>query len=403
MKTLRSILFLSAFIGFFAFFIPSVHAADDVRYLIKSDKQFLKKMLGVRQEFQSGFTTDASDLQLRIVKILGVDIEPVKILQILPSQVEDTAQVPVNVKNTKIARKVTPRLVPVDQTPWGVETIYNNQGLEKTSGGAGVSIAVIDTGVNVEHLDLKERIIACKDFTGRVALLSGKCIDRNGHGTHVAGIIAANSGSDQKGIYGVAPEASIVVLKACRDNGSCYADDVAAAIIDAANSGVHIINLSLGSDAESILIKDAINFAVSKGVLVVAAAGNDGPFPDSIDYPAAYATVIAVGALDQNLVAPEWTSVGLNELSPTYIVDDRDIEFSAPGVNIESTANDGGYISLSGTSMASPFVAGLAAKYWQVGEENPADSTRALLHTLAHDILAEGDDSLSGFGLPQVK
>ena len=112
--------------------------------------------------------------------------------------------------------------------------------------------------------------------------------------------------------------------------------------------------------------------------------------------------MVAAGAINQTIAVTEWSSRGINSTTTPYVVENRDIEFATPGENIESTYNNGGYAILSGTSMSSPFAAGLAAKFWQAAAENPAQATRDYLHTLAQDLLPTGDDDLSGFGLPRV-
>jgi len=401
-------------------FVPLAHAsADSGRYFVKSTKGFWKNALGVRHEFDNGFSADLSDFQVRFAKIFGVDIEPVSVLQIqssesLASQSDSlsasiigatASPTPTPPPQLKILKKgTTNRFIPSDQTPWGIQVIYNDPLVASTSGGDNVNVAVLDTGVDVLHSDLSGRIAQCKDFTNpRSPLLADKCDDKNGHGTHVAGIIAADSGSDHLGLYGVAPSAKIFAYKVCGTDGSCYADDVAAALRLAADQGANVINMSFGTNEDIQLVHDAINYAVSKGALLVAGVGNDGPFPDSIDYPAAYASVIGVGAINQSLNVTDWSSRGTNSQTTPYVVKDGDVEFAAPGEYIESTWNNGGYAILSGTSMASPFVAGLAAKYWQSDAENPAQSTRDFLHSLAYDLFPPGYDNMSGFGLPQVR
>ena len=154
--------------------------------------------------------------------------------------------------------------------------------------------------------------------------------------------------------------------------------------------------MSLGGNTQSSLIRDAIDRAVNNGVLVVAAAGNDGPAEGSIDYPGANVNVIAVGAIDSNEDVPSWSSRGIN--NGDYIIEEREVEFGAPGVSVESTWKDGCYNTISGTSMATPHVAGLAAKLWQ----GSASATRDYLQELAknHDLYTPGDDTATGFGLP---
>jgi subtilisin len=411
--------------------ISSAHAsADNGRYFVKTTKGFWKSALGVRHNFANGFSANLSDFQVRLAKVFGLDVEPVGVLQILPDKAAssstdplDTTVSPINTTpdpsptatpppteiptpKSIITANKTVRYFPSDQTPWGIETMYDDPLIASTSGGAGINVAVLDTGIYTDHHDLKSRIAQCEDFTSlNFPLIDNKCDDTNGHGTHVAGIISADAGTDNKGIYGVAPESKIFAYKVCDTDGSCYADDIAAAIYMAADQGSNVINMSFGSDQGSPLILDAVNYATSHGVLMVAAAGNDGPFTDSIDYPAAYASVIAVGAINQKQSVTNWSSRGINSTSTPFIVEDGDVEFTAPGEYIESTWNNGSYAILSGTSMASPFVAGLAAKYWQSDPDpvKAAQETRDFLHSLANDIAPVGDDNVSGFGLPQVK
>lgn len=418
MRILRQSVFYLLLLGFLAFLPTAYASADGGRYFVKSTKAFWKNALGVRHSFDNGFSSDLSDFQVRLAKVFGVEIEPVSVLQILPDSVQaiegsnvsidateskSPTPKPPAVKSIK-SRKGNVRAVPSDQTPWGIETIYNNPTVASTSGGAGVNVAVLDTGVLASHPDLSRRLAQCKDFTSpRFPVLDGKCDDKNGHGTHVSGIVSADAGADGLGIYGVAPQAKLWAYKVCGPDGSCFADDIAFALHTAADQGANIINMSFGTDQDVALIRDGVAYAASKGVLMVAAAGNDGPFFGSIDYPGAYASVVAAGAINQAQNVTDWSSRGINSTTKPYVVEEKDIEFATPGEFIESTWNNGGYAILSGTSMASPFAAGLAAKYWQATAVNPAQATRDFLHTLAKDLPPLGDDDASGFGLPQVK
>ena len=386
----------------------SYGASEDTRYFVKSNSGSWKKFFGVRHNFANGFTADIGDnkiWQIKFAGIFGVEVEPVKKLYVLPAEQASEVSAP-------RAKPSPVRPVPSDQIPWGIEAVYNNSLISNTSGGRDVKVAVLDTGVLKTHPDLKNVVKECKDFTSfKQPIIDGSCDDKNGHGTHVVGIIAADGGSDGKGIFGVAPEADIMAYKVCGTNGSCWADDIASALRTAADNGANVLNMSLDSDTPIQLITDAINYAVDKGVLVIAAAGNDGPYFGSIDYPGAYESVIAVGAIDSDNDIPEWSSRGINSTTEPYSVQEQDIEFAAPGVDIESAWKDGGYAKLSGTSMATPHVAGLAAKLWQkdaIFPLIPAVATRELLHTFSSDIgvLSEGglpvDDDDSGWGLPHL-
>lgn len=372
----------------------AVSTAEGPRYFVKTANPFWQRSFGVRHFFDDGFTTDLSGIQVALARLFGVEVEPVLQLHVSPDG---------NVEVRGNAAKARP--LPNDQTPWGIQLIYNDSTISRTSGGAGVNVAVLDTGVLKTHSDLKNRIKQCKDFTQiKTPIKDGACDDKNGHGTHVSGIILADGGADGLGIFGVAPEANLFSYKVCGNDGSCWADDIAAAMKTAADNRVNIINMSLGSDSDSSFIRDAVSYAVSKDVLVAAAGGNDGPYPLSIDYPAANSEVIGVGAIDISVSVPDWSSRGGNFNTKPYFVEEKDIEFGAPGVGVESAWKNGGYAVLSGTSMASPHLAGLAAKVWQslAFEGTRALATRDLLHQLGKDIWSFGDDDATGFGLPQL-
>jgi subtilisin len=366
-------------------------ADDDSRYFVSSTKGFWKNSFGARNNFDNGFTADLSPWELRLAGIFGVEVTKVKKFHVLPS------------KGKKPPKGGSARVLPSDQTPWGIEAVYDDFLINETSGGLGIGVGVLDTGVNIDHVDLKNRVIDCKDFTNRRnPVIDGKCDDKNGHGTHVAGVIAADAGDDSMGVYGIAPESNIFAYKVCGNNGSCWADDIANGITTATDNGVNIINLSLGGDSPSTLISDAIVYAAANGVLIVGASGNDGPYSGSIDYPAANKEVLAVGAINRFFEVTDWSSRGINSSTNSYVVEEGDIEFAAPGVGIESTWNDNGYAVLSGTSMATPHVSGLAAKLWQASADDPATATRGLLHQFSVDLDAVGDDDASGWGMPRL-
>ncbi|MGB7531797.1 MAG: S8 family serine peptidase [Halobacteriota archaeon] len=249
----------------------------------------VKNTFAVQHEFEDGFTVAVSAKGLAALKkIPKIQLEAVPLYHVLGKPVCGNDIIEGGEKcgelglpncpsgyvceNCKCVEETAPperACYPSVQKPWGIVKVNGG------SGGAEVKVAVLDTGVYKDHLDLKANIVDCIDATKR-GIRKG-CADDNGHGTHVAGTILADGGGDGKGIFGVAPEAKLMAIKVCGPGG-CWADDIAAGIRYAADNGANIISMSLGGDAQSRLIKDAIDYAVvEKGVLVVAAAGNDGP------------------------------------------------------------------------------------------------------------------------------
>ena len=379
------------------------------RYVL-SDVPDLKALLGVRHEFPGLFSTDLTPEQVEYLDGLGIETVPVQVYQISGKPVcgDGIAQKSEQCgepglpecpegyvcENCKCVEETAPperSCYPMSQTPWGVPTPWGVISVNGGSGGAGVIVAVLDTGVYKAHLDLKANVEYCKDATKR-GIRDG-CTDSVGHGTHVSGTIVANGGDDGLGILGVAPDAKLMAIKVCGKSG-CWGDDIAAAIHYAADNGAHIISMSLGGDSPDPLVEVAIDYAFDAGVLVVASAGNDGPAYGSIDYPAAYAKVIAVGACGMFGTVYDWSSRGVND--GDYVIEEREVEFGAPGVDVESTYNDGCYTRMQGTSMAAPHVSGLAAILWQ----GSAEATRSYLQSIAVDIWDAGDDPATGFGRP---
>ena len=205
-----------------------------------------------------------------------------------------------------------------------------------------VTVAVIDTGICSAHEDLAGRISAGWDFIENDANPQ----DAHGHGCFVSGLIAANM-NNGIGIAGVAPNTRIMPLRVLDASGNGSDSNVAVAIVYAADHGAQVINLSLGGDFPSSAMENAVNYAVAKGVSVVAAAGNSGTL--GALYPARYSAAIAVGSLDSNLQHSNFSNYG------------PDVDIWAPGGNVMSINLSGGYGSGSGTSFASPYVAGAKA------------------------------------------
>jgi len=278
----------------------------------------------------------------------------------------------------------------LDQTlPWGVNRI-DAEIVHSYNKGTGIKVAIIDTGIDLDHSDLQ--------VVGNITFVSGTTSgdddSYSGHGTHVAGTVAALD--NDIGVIGVAPDVELYAVKALDANGDGWWSDVARGIEWAIDNGIQVINMSLGSSSGSQVLEEACNDAYEAGVLVVAAAGNSGNSwgsGDKVLYPARYESVIAVAATDSSDKRAYFSSTG------------PDVELSAPGVDIKSTCRDDTYDTKSGTSMASPHVAGVAALIITSGIEDTNgngrinDEVRERLQQTADDLGDTGRDAWYGYGL----
>jgi subtilisin family serine protease len=269
---------------------------------------------------------------------------------------------------------------------WGLAA-YRVPEQWKATRGAGVRVAVLDTGVDADHPDLAGAIEDARDFTDSPFGTD----DKQGHGTHVAGTIAARR--NERGVVGVAPECRLIVAKVLGDDGSGTSDEVARGIDWAVASGADLLSLSLGSPDPSAAIEQAIERAVNAGRFVICAAGNEGR-DDGVNYPARWATTIAVGAVDRFGQLARFSSRG------------PELDICAPGADVLSTFPGGRYAKLSGTSMATPFVTGvvalMVAKHRAQGGATPVRNNRELrehLRKTATDAGPVGHDPAFGFGL----
>jgi thermitase len=226
------------------------------------------------------------------------------------------------------------------------------------SGGA--KIGIVDTGIMSAHSDLSGKAVDCAGVNrfpttllgiivlnpGDPTIVTGKCGDDNGHGTHVAGTAAAIA-NNSNGVAGVAFNSPLAICKGFDSAGSGGVAGIANCIAYLNGRGAKVISMSFGSTAQSATLRNAVVSATNNGSLLVAAAGNGGN--STPNYPAAYAEVVSVAATDRR------------DNKASFSTFNNDVEVAAPGVDILSTWNNGGYNTISGTSMSTPYAAGVAA------------------------------------------
>jgi subtilisin family serine protease len=263
-----------------------------------------------------------------------------------------------------------------DGVDWALAS-YGIPALWQHTRGEGVTVAVIDSGI-APHPSLTN-VIDVRNFTS-----DSEPYDTLGHGTHVAGIIGAVTGSAK----GIAPAVQLVGLKVLGHSGMGSNQAVAEAVLHAVERKVDIVCMSLGSPGPSSMVHKAVQMAEQAGVIVVCAAGNDG---GSVNYPAAFQETIAVGAVDHEGNVCPYSSRG------------KEIVVAAPGENITSTWVGAGYACVSGTSMAAPFVAGVLSLWVsaQKREGSPISHASAVdaLSKTSTDVGPAGKDDESGWGL----
>jgi subtilisin family serine protease len=263
---------------------------------------------------------------------------------------------------------------------------WDAAGLGAFPATGGPKIGIVDTGIDQTHPDLTGKTVNCADSTGGF-LVEGTCVDDNMHGTHVAGTISARS-NNGVGVAGTTPNATFAICKALRTAaGTGLTSDVANCINWTHTRGSKVISMSLGG-GESTTLRNAVVNAwksgAANGSVLIAAAGNDGDA--TLNYPAAYAEVVSVAATDHNDARASFSNAN------------ADVEIAAPGVNVLSTIPGGQYARLSGTSMATPHVSGVAGVLWQLFPGDTAAGIRGRLTAAVDDKGAAGRDSSFGFG-----
>ncbi|MBF7074393.1 S8 family serine peptidase [Glaciecola sp. MH2013] len=277
------------------------------------------------------------------------------------------------------------RRLMAETTPYGIPMVQGN--LLSQNDQSARRVCVIDTGFNLGHPDLGDQN---NGVTGNAnnSRVGNWFNDGNGHGTHVAGTISALANNE--GVVGVYPGVDIHVVKIFDDNGQwTFSSDIIAAIQQCKDAGSNVVNMSLGGGGSSTAERNAMQSFVDDGIMLVAAAGNSGN--TSLSYPASYDSVISVAAVDSS------------ERRASYSQYNSQVEIAGPGSAVRSTWPTNTYNTISGTSMATPHVAGAAALVWSFFPSCSNEQIRAALNITAKDKGSAGRDNLYGHGIVQAR
>ena len=352
--------------------------AESVESMIKLSDQSLTP----QQAKTSFFNSVATEVSSEVIKgIPSANTVALMLNNEQKAQLENDARV----QTIEIDPK---RYLYSESTPYGITMVQANQ--LSDSGTVNQKVCIVDTGYMLNHADLPSSGITGDDGYG--SNNTGNWYnDGNGHGTHVAGTIAAIGGNGQ-GVVGVNPSGKLGlhIVKVFNDSGNwAYGSDLIEAVNQCRAAGSSVISMSLGGGASSTAEQSAFDQAYAAGVLPIAAAGNDGDSKSS--YPASYSSVVSVAAVD---------SSGNKASFSQY---NSQVEIAAPGVGVNSTYNNGGYKSLSGTSMATPHVSGVAALVWGNNPKCTAKQIRDGLNATAQDKGTPGRDTQYGYGIVKAK
>lgn len=279
-----------------------------------------------------------------------------------------------------------PHKLPHEVIDYGVRMIGAPLEWNETQ-GEGIKVGIIDTGVDLEHEDLKGRITEYYNF---ISNETKNIADDNGHGTHVAGIIGANKNG--VGVVGVAPKCELYVAKAFNSDGEGEAKNISNAIQWLISKKVNVINMSFSTKEYASEYYYLIKKCYSQGILCICAAGNDGGGKDTIEYPAKFPETLSVTAVDINKKITDFSATGPKA------------DIAAPGENILSTYPNNTYVTLSGTSMAAPLITGSIAIIQakaknRFGRFLSTSEVKLILDMYADDLGDRGKDIKYGYGV----
>ncbi len=343
-------------------------------------------VVGIKKNCFDDVKNLASRFGSRLGDIVSVGNDVVAVVSEMSS--EAISRFVSEARSTNLVRYIEPRMRfaadfvsndPYENLQWALKKISAQAAWSITTGDSDIILAIVDTGIDYHHPDLDANYVALGyDWVND----DSDPMDDNGHGTHCAGIVAAEL-NNSIGIAGVA-QVRIMAEKGLCEYGWGWSNDLANAITHAVNQGAQIISCSWGSGEDSELIHEAIRYAHESDVLIISSAGNDAWHLES--YPAAYEEVIAVAATDRADEPTSFTNYG------------DWIELSAPGSNIFSTMPNSAYAYMGGTSMSTPYVAGVAALVWSRFPSMTPDQVRQHLLKTSNDLGELGFDVYYGYG-----
>ena len=283
------------------------------------------------------------------------------------------------VEYAELDRRVAPGMIPNDPEypkQWYHTKVQDPLAWDRTL-GAGVTVATLDTGVDLLHKDLATSTIVGWNFYNN----NSNVTDVKGHGTNVAGVMAA-LGNNKIGISGVAPASKNIAIRISDPNAYAYWSAMADGIVYAADHGARVANISYVDSCSSQVVNDAAQYMRSKGGVVVMSAGNSGKNNNMAATPG----VVCVSATDKNDVRPSWSSFGSS------------VDVSAPGVSVNTTKKGGSYTIVNGTSFSSPIVAGVYALMFSINPHLSPSQADSIIKSTAKDIGTPGWDMYYGWG-----
>ena len=389
-KTTRALLLCSTFAG-------TAFAADKVELNSDKTERFIVTLKS--QAVSQGFPVTANANMQRVFKVNQLselaNSVSAKALHVLPNVNAMAVELTQAQKDELLKRadvdsvEVDPkRYLLAESTPYGIGMVQANQLSDNLTGNR--KVCIMDTGYQLGHPDLPSSGITGDDGYG--SNNTGNWYnDGNGHGTHVAGTIAAIGGNGQ-GVVGVNPsdQLGLHIVKVFNDQGRwAYGSDLIRAIEQCQQAGANVTSMSLGGSGQSSAERQAFANSYAQGMLHIAAAGNDGN--SSMSYPASYDAVVSVAAVDSS------------ENKASFSQYNSQVEIAGPGVSVNSTWINSGYKSISGTSMATPHVSGVAALVWSHYPNCSNQQIRDALNASAKDKGAAGRDTSYGYGIVKAK